>query len=226
MITASGAEGINLKNTRFVHIVEPYWHMVRIEQVIGRARRICSHEDLPVELRNIKVFVYCSTLSESQKTDEKHIELRIRDVSKMDGTPITTDESLYESAVLKDRINQQLLTAIKETAMDCSLYAPTNKSEKLVCYGFGKVNSNQFASYPMLGQDADEKDEINEKKEKLALKKFAINKKDYYYDKTTDYVYDFETVNRAKTTGEDLLIIGRLKKDKKGAYIDTTDNGI
>ena len=26
MITSSGAEGINLKNTRFVHIVEPYWH--------------------------------------------------------------------------------------------------------------------------------------------------------------------------------------------------------
>jgi len=26
MITASGAEGIDLKNTRFVHIMEPYWH--------------------------------------------------------------------------------------------------------------------------------------------------------------------------------------------------------
>jgi len=38
MITSSGAEGINLRNTRFVHIVEPYWHMVRPEQVVGRAR--------------------------------------------------------------------------------------------------------------------------------------------------------------------------------------------
>ena len=42
MITSSGAEGINLRNTRFVHIVEPYWNMVRMEQVIGRARRICT----------------------------------------------------------------------------------------------------------------------------------------------------------------------------------------
>ena len=49
MITSSGAEGINLRNTRFVHVVEPYWHMVRVEQVVGRARRICSHQDLPVE---------------------------------------------------------------------------------------------------------------------------------------------------------------------------------
>lgn len=56
MITSSGAEGISLKNVRYVHIVEPYWHPVRIEQVIGRARRICSHQDLPEELRTEKYF--------------------------------------------------------------------------------------------------------------------------------------------------------------------------
>ena len=47
MITSSGAEGISLKNVRYVHITEPYWHPVRIHQVIGRAKRICSHSDLP-----------------------------------------------------------------------------------------------------------------------------------------------------------------------------------
>ena len=47
MITASGAEGISLRNVRYVHITEPYWHPVRMQQVIGRARRICSHQDLP-----------------------------------------------------------------------------------------------------------------------------------------------------------------------------------
>ena len=35
MITAAGAEGISLKNTRYVHIMEPYWHPVRTDQVIG-----------------------------------------------------------------------------------------------------------------------------------------------------------------------------------------------
>ena len=71
MITSSGAEGINLKNTRFVHIVEPYWHMVRIEQVVGRARRICSHQSLPEDMRNVKVFLYTSVLSDKQKKDKK-----------------------------------------------------------------------------------------------------------------------------------------------------------
>jgi hypothetical protein len=49
-----------------VHIVEPYWHPVRIEQVVGRARRICSHQDLPAELRTVNVFLYLMVYSPTQ----------------------------------------------------------------------------------------------------------------------------------------------------------------
>ena len=66
MISASGAEGINLRNVRYVHILEPYWHPVRIEQVVGRARRICSHQDLPAELRTVQVFLYLMVYSPAQ----------------------------------------------------------------------------------------------------------------------------------------------------------------
>jgi hypothetical protein len=66
MISASGAEGIDLRNVRYVHIVEPYWHPVRIEQVVGRARRICSHQDLPPELRTVEVFMYLMVYSPTQ----------------------------------------------------------------------------------------------------------------------------------------------------------------
>ena len=221
MITASGAEGINLRNTRFVHIVEPYWHMVRIEQVVGRARRICSHEDLPEELRTIKVFLYLSVLSDVQKTDEKHIELRIRDVSKLDKkTPVTTDEALFEMSTIKDRINQQILTAIKETAMDCSLYSASNSKEHLVCYGYGKVDSNNFSSYPTLEQDQSEKDEINQQMKKLVLKPVEIEGIKYQWDDRTGNVFDHESVIRAKKTGEDLVFIGRLVRDRDRWRLD------
>lgn len=60
-ITQSGAEGLNLKNIRDVHIIEPYWNRVRIEQVIGRARRVNSHLDLPPEQHNVTVYEYLST---------------------------------------------------------------------------------------------------------------------------------------------------------------------
>jgi Helicase conserved C-terminal domain len=97
MITSSGAEGINLKNTRYVHIVEPYWHMVRVQQVIGRARRICSHEELPIELQTIKVFIYVTTFSDKQRKSEDYKELHLIDKSKLNSEKIvTTDESLFE----------------------------------------------------------------------------------------------------------------------------------
>ena len=58
MTTQSGAEGISLKFVRQVHIMEPYWNNVRINQVIGRARRIKSHMELPLKDRNVKIFNY------------------------------------------------------------------------------------------------------------------------------------------------------------------------
>ena len=79
MITASGAEGVSLRNTRYVHIMEPYWHPVRIQQVIGRARRICSHQDLPEELRTVDVFLYLMEFSEEQLSSDATIELRLKD---------------------------------------------------------------------------------------------------------------------------------------------------
>ena len=140
MITSSGAEGINLENTRFVHIVEPYWHPVRMEQVIGRARRICSHKNLPKELRNVQVFLYLTKMTAGQL--DKNIEIKTKDDGK------TTDEYLYEVSNTKERINKQILKAVKETAMDCSLY-----KDDLVCYNLGNVQSNDFLTVPILEQD-------------------------------------------------------------------------
>jgi hypothetical protein len=211
MITSSGAEGINLKNTRFVHIVEPYWHMVRIEQVIGRARRICSHQDLPEELRTVKVFLYLSILSEEQKKSEKNIELRIRDVSRIDGeTPVTTDESLFEIATLKDKNNKAFLKAVKETSIDCSLYASKNKEEKLVCYGFGKVESNNFASYPSYDRDAIEKQDLNVRATNIKVEKLTYKGIDYALNKRTNELYTMADYEENKATGSELKVVGKL----------------
>jgi predicted NAD-dependent protein-ADP-ribosyltransferase YbiA (DUF1768 family) len=158
MITAAGAEGINLKNTRYVHIMEPYWHNVRLEQVIGRARRINSHMALPLELRTVQVFLYLSVMSDEHKKDDKFKEIQINDLSKIkENTPVTTDEYLYEISQMKQKINNQFLRVIKETAMDCQLYVQKhNKHEPLVCYGRGFAPDRTFASYPSQKMDLQE----------------------------------------------------------------------
>ena len=66
LATASGAEGISLKSVRQVHIMEPYWNNVRTNQVIGRARRVRSHNLLPEEDRRVDVFKYISRFSDIQ----------------------------------------------------------------------------------------------------------------------------------------------------------------
>ena len=88
-------EGIDLK-ILVVHI-EPYWNIIRLEQVVGRARRICSHQDLPEEFRTFRI-LYLSTFSDQQVSNtDKNKELLNNDVNKLDKkTPNTTDENLFE----------------------------------------------------------------------------------------------------------------------------------
>lgn len=222
MITASGAEGINLKNTRFVHIVEPYWHMVRIDQVIGRARRICSHQDLPEELRTVKVFLYLATLSEKQKTNEDNKELIIRDVSKLNkNLPITTDETLFENSQIKDNINQQILRCVKQSSIDCSLYKKVGK-EHLICYGHdkSKIKSNDFSSHPEIDIDQHMKPEINLVEKKIKLYKLTMNKVDYAYDRETNLIYDMASY---KGPGAQLVELGKLVENDGKKTIEFND---
>lgn len=60
LITKAGSEGIDLKYIRQVHIMDPWYNMNRIEQIIGRAVRNYSHKDLPFEQRNVQIFLYGS----------------------------------------------------------------------------------------------------------------------------------------------------------------------
>lgn len=58
IISRAGSEGIDFKNIRQTHIIEPWYNMSRIEQIIGRAVRFCSHKDLPFEERNVEIYLY------------------------------------------------------------------------------------------------------------------------------------------------------------------------
>lgn len=104
MISSAGAEGLNLRNVRQVHILEPFWNEPRIIQVIGRAIRQCSHKDLPLEDRVVDVFRYKSVRR-----------------TKDGGEKWTTDQYIEGVAISKEGLIQGFLDAIKEAAVDCVL---------------------------------------------------------------------------------------------------------
>ena len=219
MITASGAEGISLKNCRYVHITEPYWHPVRIDQVIGRARRICSHEHLDPSLRNIKVFLYLMVLTEEQLDSDRTFELRLHDRSKVDQKPITTDESLYEISNIKEGITKKLLKAVKQSAIDCSIYSQKEGAEPLVCYSFGNVDEKKYSYYPSFEiEEEDKVSDINREKIKWIAKELKIKGKVFAMHPDTKEVYDYDSYMQSVESGGNLILLGKLEEPAPGKF--------
>jgi len=96
-------EGVSLLRVRQVHILEPYWNISRMEQVIGRAVRFCSHKDLPKDDRVVKVYLYVSCPPEGNR-------------SKI------VDEYIYDMAIKKEHLIQEFYETMKKSAIDYHLF--------------------------------------------------------------------------------------------------------
>ena len=141
MITQSGAEGISLMNTRQVHIMEPYWNNVRLQQVIGRAIRTCSHMNLPWEEREVSVFTYLSVFSDAQKAGTDARQLMMIDKG------MTTDEVIFDIATKKQVLADRLSEVLQEGAIDCQIHRYENGITGK-CYRFNKGSRPNFLWHP------------------------------------------------------------------------------
>jgi hypothetical protein len=101
LISQAGTEGIDLKNVRQVHVMEPWYNLNRIEQIIGRARRNCSHSELSLEDRNFLLFLYSSSLENPQNE--------------------SLDTLLYRMAEKKSIKIGQVSRILKSISVDCLL---------------------------------------------------------------------------------------------------------
>jgi hypothetical protein len=100
-------EGISLYNTAEVHILDVYFNFGRVDQVIGRAIRWCSHykqmsEDNPFPFVNVYKYV----------------------VGVKNG--LSSEEDLYRKAEQKYLLIKKLERAMKEVAIDCPLNLQAN----------------------------------------------------------------------------------------------------
>lgn len=100
IITKAAAEGVDFKNIRQLHILEPWYNLNRIEQIVGRSVRNLSHCNLPFKERNVEIFLHATT-------SESNIE--------------TTDVYLYRLAERKSIKIGKVTRLMKETAVDCVL---------------------------------------------------------------------------------------------------------
>jgi len=120
MITSAGSEGINLLGVRVVHIMEPYWHQTRINQVIGRAIRYKSHVELPKNEQNVEAYLYMSDVEKKWKAKKSNFEKE------------PTDLRIYNMAIKKQELVDKFLDLIKEASFDCSFNR--EKKSKYSCF--------------------------------------------------------------------------------------------
>jgi hypothetical protein len=95
-------EGVSLMRVRQVHLLEPHWNMSRIQQIIGRAIRFCSHKDVKPIRRIVKVFLYLA------HTNNKTIQ--------------SVDPYILEMAKKKEKIIKEFENALKDAAIDKYVY--------------------------------------------------------------------------------------------------------
>ena len=216
LTTKTGAEGISLFNVRQVHVMEPYWQPVLIDQVIGRAVRIGSHLTLPLSDRNVEVFVYIATYSREQLRLLRNPNLRgdiarFNDGLQRRGQVVTSDESLYIISERKRNVINVLLKLIRETAFDCNVHSATNynSDNPFKCLDYDSKNRDDYLSAPGIMDTVGLAEEHQERHVKIAMGEFKVKGVKYYYEVSSApgqkrYIYNENIMKagRSKPVGE------------------------
>ena len=100
LISKAASEGLDFKCIRQIHILEPWYNMNRIEQIVGRGVRNLSHCELPFEERNVEIYLHGT-----QPTNDVE----------------PADLYVYRLAEKKTKQIGQVTRLLKETAVDCLL---------------------------------------------------------------------------------------------------------
>lgn len=98
LATSVAAEGVDFACIREVHVLEPWFNINRVEQVVGRAVRKGSHASLPPERRNVTVYLHAATTA--------------------DGTAGSLDVRIYERALKKQAEIDRVMASLERVAVD------------------------------------------------------------------------------------------------------------
>ena len=127
LISKAGSEGLDFKCIRQLHILEPWYNMNRIEQVIGRGVRNLSHCLLPFQLRNVEIYMHGTIMK--NYPDEEPVDIYV-----------------YRLAQKKAELIGQVTRIMKETAVDCVLNIKQNNFtvDKLLSNAANKISPFNF----------------------------------------------------------------------------------
>jgi hypothetical protein len=125
LITPVAGEGLSFYNVREMHIVEPWFHFNRVTQIIGRGIRNCRHQSLPLEERNVTVFMHGSIFPNNLDKE-------------------TADIHAFRISSKKVLQSDMIEKIIRDNAVDCILMKNLNYfPQDLFELGKIKINTSQ-----------------------------------------------------------------------------------
>ena len=134
--------------------------------------------------------------SEKQLSGDGAMELKRKDLSKINNLPVTSDQFLFEISTIKKNLIQQLTQAIKESAFDCFIYSSGK------CMNFGNPNNDAYAYVPDYAeQQSDSTAQINKQVVEMKGKVIELNGVKYSYRRLNKQVlelYDYKSYKDAE----------------------------
>jgi len=202
LISKSGAEGLDLKNVRSVHIMEPYWNYSLIEQIIARAVRYKSHELLPKEEQNVQTYIYLSDYnSDFLKKEKDKIKENMQSTKKIGKIELTTDINIFKNAIKNQELIQQFLKTIASTSIECNFLNKKLSNGKGINYDcFNCLANNKQLYYPDIHKDI-ELSNACLKTNKVIAEEIIINGEKFYYtidsESNTIKIFKFNNILNA-----------------------------
>ena len=142
IISVAGSEGLDFKNIRQVHILEPWYNMNLLEQIIGRAIRNCSHKRLPFSQRNVELYLYGSMLT---NPDIEAIDLYLYRLSEFKAVKIGAVSRVLRTSAVDCLLNIQHNT---QTAAQLNQVVQQNlSSRKQINYQVGARPYSALCDY-------------------------------------------------------------------------------
>ena len=100
LISRAASEGLDFKYVRQVHILDPWYNLNRIEQIVGRGVRNQSHCGLEFEERNVEIYLHAAVPA---------------------AETFSADLYLYRYAERKARMIGKVTRLLKTVSVDCVL---------------------------------------------------------------------------------------------------------
>lgn len=130
IINSAAAEGITIKNVRFVHLLHLPANMSKVFQIIGRAIRNCTHKLLNENEQTVTPILYLS----SNLVDQANSD----------------DEKRYDNIIASNRTIVPFLNILKQSTIDCLLNTPISGQNCFITDPNVNSNNEEWEGYRLI----------------------------------------------------------------------------